>query len=326
MAQIPVSIAVSPSGTTLLAAQQVTNTASTVVFNEVVTLGDAGSGNVGSLLASGAQLVEPGGVNAQPVTGTITANQATAANLNVTVVGTVTATLPTGSNTIGKVDILGNAAATLDSTIGAATAPTNALCVSGVYSSTISALTTGQAQALAEDTGGNLKTILGQSLQTLTAWTPANWTGGFTALLTPVNTGGAPAVIVQLDQNASITAGAVTWQGSYDGTNFVTIPASQVLDPTSNTLATIPNPYTFSVSSALNKPFLIVMGGYQQVRALESTPMTGAGASITPYVTQLGYQLNALPSRILGSGGTTLDASISAAAAPANGVAVLAQF
>jgi hypothetical protein len=77
MAQIPVSIAVSPSGTTLLAAQQVTNTAATVVFNEVVTLGDAGSGNVGSVLASGAQLVEPGGVNTQPVSGTITANAGT---------------------------------------------------------------------------------------------------------------------------------------------------------------------------------------------------------------------------------------------------------
>jgi hypothetical protein len=66
----PVTIAISPSGAVLLAAQQVTNSAGTVVLNEVVTLGDAASGNVGSVLASGAQLIEPGGVNAQPVTGT----------------------------------------------------------------------------------------------------------------------------------------------------------------------------------------------------------------------------------------------------------------
>jgi hypothetical protein len=111
MAEVPSSIAISPSGTTLLNAMQVTTTAGSVL-NEVVTLGDAFSGNVGSVLASGAQLVEPGGANAQPVTGTffppvqtvtgtvaitsgstqtITAVQPTAANFNATVVGTVTA-------------------------------------------------------------------------------------------------------------------------------------------------------------------------------------------------------------------------------------------
>lgn len=95
MAQIPVSIAVSPSGTTLLAAQQVTNTAGTMVFNEVVTLGDAGSGNVGSVLASGAQLIEPGGANTQPVTGTVVANGPTGSGSavvqNPLIIGAITA-------------------------------------------------------------------------------------------------------------------------------------------------------------------------------------------------------------------------------------------
>lgn len=147
MAQIPVSIAVSPSGTTLLAAQQVTNTAATVVFNEVVTLGDAGSGNVGSVLASGAQLIEPGGVNTQPVSGTffpatqtvtgtvaitststqtitavqptatnlsMTAVQPTAANLNATVVGTVTANAGTGTLAVSAASLpLGLGAGTI---------------------------------------------------------------------------------------------------------------------------------------------------------------------------------------------------------------------
>lgn len=54
-----------------------------------------------------------------------------------------------------KVGITGNAAATLDSTIGAATAPTNALAISGVYQTTVPALTTGQAVARQTDTTGS---------------------------------------------------------------------------------------------------------------------------------------------------------------------------
>ena len=124
MANVFTSIAISPSGTTLLNALQVTTSAGTVL-NEAITEVDASNpNNVGSVLASGARLVEPGGVNIQPVSGTvsvaslvtgpaiqtvtgtvaviqatatnisITAVQPTAANFNATVVGTVTATTP----------------------------------------------------------------------------------------------------------------------------------------------------------------------------------------------------------------------------------------
>jgi hypothetical protein len=57
---------------------------------------------------------------------------------------------------VQKVGITGNAAATLDSTIGAATAPTNAIAVSAVYQSTTPVLTTGQAVANQCDTTGSL--------------------------------------------------------------------------------------------------------------------------------------------------------------------------
>jgi len=97
MANIFSDIAVSPSGTTLLNAVVVTTTAGTVL-NEVVTLGDASNpANVGSVLASGAMVVASDGVVVFPVSGTVTANQATAANLNATVVGTVTANAGTGT-------------------------------------------------------------------------------------------------------------------------------------------------------------------------------------------------------------------------------------
>jgi hypothetical protein len=69
MAEVPTSIAISPSGGTLLNAMQVTTSAGTVL-NEVVTIGDYASAQVASVLAEGALLIEPGGTNTQPVTGT----------------------------------------------------------------------------------------------------------------------------------------------------------------------------------------------------------------------------------------------------------------
>ena len=57
---------------------------------------------------------------------------------------------------IGTARVIGNAGATLDSTIGAATAPTNALAISSVYQTTIPALTAGQAVAVQCDTTGGV--------------------------------------------------------------------------------------------------------------------------------------------------------------------------
>lgn len=73
-----------------------------------------------SLTTAGALRVDASATT-QPISGTITANQG----------GTWTVGLSTGSNTIGKVDILGNAAATMDTTPGG-TAATNALQIQGV--------------------------------------------------------------------------------------------------------------------------------------------------------------------------------------------------
>jgi len=68
------SIAISPSGSTLLNAMAVSTTAGNPVYNEVVCIGDNQSANVCTVLAEGAVLVEPGGTNTQPVSGSVTAN------------------------------------------------------------------------------------------------------------------------------------------------------------------------------------------------------------------------------------------------------------
>jgi hypothetical protein len=99
---------------------------------------------------------------------------------------------------------------------------------------------------------------------------------------------GATAILLQLDQTSTISGGAITIQGTYDGTNWITLPAWQVVDPTSSTLAQAVNPYTLVVST--NKPFMIFPAGFQQVRINLTTVIVGSG-TVTPYVTLLPYQV-----------------------------------
>jgi hypothetical protein len=99
----------------------------------------------------------------QPVSGTIAATQSGTWNIGtittVTTVAAVTAitnALPAGANTIGKVDLLGNAGAILDGVITAATAPANGLVGLSVYESTAPSLTTGQSVAQQCDYAGSV--------------------------------------------------------------------------------------------------------------------------------------------------------------------------
>lgn len=99
---------------------------------------------------------------------------------------------------------------------------------------------------------------------------------------------GAPAYVIQLDQSSgTFTTGAVTFQGTYDNVNWVTIPTSQILNP--NTFASLANPYTFVTST--NTPFLILSQGYAQIRIELSTALTGGDTgTVTPYWSSLSYE------------------------------------
>src|SRR5580700_10877064 len=68
----------------------------------------------------------------------------------------VNATLQAGSATVGKVDLLGNAGATLDIAQGGGTAATNALQVAGVYNTSLPTLTNGQGGAIQLDSSGRV--------------------------------------------------------------------------------------------------------------------------------------------------------------------------
>lgn len=85
----------------------------------------------------------------------VTATNATASNLKVA------ATLDAETTkVIGTARIIGNGGATLDATIGAATAPTNMVAVGGVYNSTEITLTNGQSAAQQLDSKGRMRGVI----------------------------------------------------------------------------------------------------------------------------------------------------------------------
>lgn len=131
--------------------------------------------------------------------------------------------------------------------------------------------------------------------QTLAAWSSGTTCGsvgtGAVQTILPLGSTGQSAVALQLDQTTTLTAGAMTIEGSFDATiaspNWVTLPAANVINPTSATLAQIGNPYTFVAST--NQSFLVLTGGFTQIRIRCSTTITGSG-SITPIITPLSFQ------------------------------------
>src|SRR5271157_3194793 len=143
-------------------------------------------------------------------------------------------------------------------------------------------------QLLSLDQSNNTLTFPGIQFVAGAAWTSGTAGGTFqynNGTTTEGPKTGAPAYVIQLDQTSTITGGAVTFQGTYDNINWVTIPTSQILNP--NTFASLTNPYTFVPST--NVPFLILSQGYAQIRLDLSTAITGTG-SVTPYWSALSYE------------------------------------
>src|SRR5271157_4173956 len=238
--------------------------------------------------AAGVQKVGIAGATGATVDAASTQNVATPTN-GILILGefnTTPTTITTGNSSplqltaAGgvRVAITGSASATLDAVITAATAPANALATLSVYQATQPSLTTGQSVALQNDSAGNLQISLGCNVTTgATLPVALNSTQYITGTATIGAPIGKPCIIVQLNQTTTITAGAVTFEGTYDGTNWVTIPVAQVVHP--ETFALLTNPYTLVAST--NQPFMILMQGYQNMRIRVSTAITGTG-TVTP--------------------------------------------
>lgn len=220
------------------------------------------------------------------VSGTVTANAGTgtfniqtnaSVNLNQ-VAGNAVATIANG---VLKVGIVGIDDSALDATLAAGSAPANGIAVIGQYNTTQLAPTNGQTAAINIDQAANLLTFSGTALKTLSAQgTSLNSTQTIFSL------SGCEAVMVQLTQTTTLTAGAVTFEVSYDGSNWSALPSQCVVDPTSSTFAQISLPYT--VQASTNKQFLILMNGAQALRIRTSTAITGTG-TVTPNYGLLNY-------------------------------------
>src|SRR5579859_1005991 len=226
---------------------------------------------------------QPQLTNALKVDGSAVTQPVSATNLQTNLNQIAGSTIATAATGVQKVGIVGNTGATMDSTIGAGTAPTNAIVTGSVYNASAPAPTSGQSMALQADQAGNIRTFPGMALTTLAAW---NSSTSLNATQTIFTNSGGPAVVVQLDQTTTLTAGAITFEVTFDGTNWVTAPAGSVLDPTSPTFAQISLPYT--VQASTNKAFILTSSGWQGLRIKLSTQITGTG-TVTPYYALLAY-------------------------------------
>lgn len=197
------------------------------------------------------------------------------------IAGNATSTAASGTQ---KVGVVGGTGATLDAVIGVATAPTNQVVTGAVFTTTAPAPTTGQSMALQAEQAGNLRTFSGVALKTLAGWTSGTSVNATQDIFTLSGTG---SVLLHLVQGSTISAGAITFEVSYDNTNWVTIPADAVLDPASTSYAQISVPYTLVAST--NKPFLLMGKGWQGLRIKLSTAITGS-ATVTPNYALLDYE------------------------------------
>lgn len=135
--------------------------AGSAVIGHVIT--DTGSTTA---VTGNVTVIQGTGTNLHVVTdatSTTAVTQATGTNLHtVTDATSVTAATLSAETTkvIGTARIIGNGGATLDSTVGAGTAPANQVVAGALYNSTEISPTTGQAFALQADSKGRLRNVI----------------------------------------------------------------------------------------------------------------------------------------------------------------------
>lgn len=112
-----------------------------------------------------------------------------------------------------------------------------------------------------------------------TGWTSATANNTSQPLLTNTS---AIALLIQLTQTSTITGGAVTFQYAPDGSTFISIPVTQVLNP--DTGAQLSNPYTLIAST--NQQFLLLLNGKTNVQLKLTSAILGS-ATVTPFTTSL---------------------------------------
>lgn len=112
-----------------------------------------------------------------------------------------------------------------------------------------------------------------------TGWTSGTANNSTQPLLTNTS---AIALLIQLTQTSTITGGAITFQYAPDGSTFISIPVTQVLNP--DTGVQLSNPYTLVAST--NQQFLLLLNGKTNVQLKLTSAILGS-ATVTPFTTSL---------------------------------------
>ena len=270
--------------------------------------GNAAAGATGSPVPSdadyigflnGATLVGVSVTNPLPITGSLAAptnTQTVTIAGNVTVTGQLTA--PTGTPTVEVAGILGTSTVEVAGIIGTSTvtvAGSIAAAVTGTQTVTVAGGVIGAVP---------VATQVYQTPSTGTPWTTATEVNSTQTLFNGQNI--TPTIInVQLDtSNSTFTTGAISFQVTGDGINWITIPTQLVLDPTS--YGPISLPYTLVTNTMRN--FLLLVAGYQGMRIILTTAITGASSpTVTPYWNAVSLSHVVAPVGIYESGPTSLD-------------------
>ena len=270
--------------------------------------GNAAAGATGSPVPSdadyigflnGATLVGVSVTNPLPITGSLAAptnTQTVTIAGNVTVTGQLTA--PTGTPTVEVAGILGTSTVEVAGIIGTSTvtvAGSIAAAVTGTQTVTVAGGVIGAVP---------VATQVYQTPSTGTPWTTATEVNSTQTLFNGQNI--SPTIInVQLDtSNSTFTTGAISFQVTGDGINWITIPTQLVLDPTS--YGPISLPYTLVTNTMRN--FLLLVAGYQGIRIILTTAITGASSpTVTPYWNAVSLSHVVAPVGIYESGPTSLD-------------------
>jgi hypothetical protein len=233
--------------------------------------------NAGMNLNTSALALESGG-NLATIAGAVSSSKFQA---NISQVGgNSVATAATGVQQVG---IVGHSGVALDAVTGVGSAPNNMIVTGLIYNTSPVTPATGNSMSLQADQAGSLRVFPGIAYQTMSTWTSAT---ALNATQTIFSNSGAAAVLVQVDQTTTLTAGAITFEVSGDGATWITAPANTVLDATSATYTQISLPYTLQANT--NKSFLILSNGWQNLRIKLSTAITGTG-TVIPYYALLPF-------------------------------------
>jgi hypothetical protein len=255
-----------------------------------IPLGAGGRSVIIEGVASGTAVPISGSVSVsnfpgtQPVSGTVTANQGTAntaANSWPVEVTDGTNVLGTASHPL-RVDPTGTTTQPVSGTVAVSNFPgtqpiSGSVSDNAIYNVTQVAPANAAQVQLQADMAGNLLVMPGNSSKAGIAWNSGTTTGTVQYPNGTASPGGsiaASAVIISFSSSAN--AGAVKFEGTYDGVNYFQIATAQLFSPISLTQAGT-NPLTFTSG---NIQYMILMQGMQNMRLNLSTAIPSG--TVTP--------------------------------------------